>query len=1021
MVPRVNYSLLLVVVLRLLCTQSAAEKAQVPDWLDTLAPAVVLDPAPGMYRTPQIVTITTDEPADIFVAVSSDSLFNPVTEPVILDKNSTYTLWLYAIDYSQNSTDTIKAVYTIDPLPPRIRIRPEEGVFRDSVEVEFSANEPVSFFFKPHETDSEMVLPSARQTLFSSFKGLVFARDSAGNQSRPYPVDIRVEAYSDTIQLDPPPGKYSRETAIAMRSEKGADIFWSFNASAHAEAFEPYRGPVQLKQGQHLLRYYSQSKNGWKTPVQQALYQLDTVAPVLRFTFLKGSVADTLRISTSEKSRIYISADPTHHKSSFRPYAGAIAIAPRGLFRIWAYAVDSSNNTSGYKKFEKKYDFNAPQPVLHIRGFLHEKPIELKISVNEPATVFYTLDGSTPHEKSPVYMSGIVISKQGVTRIGFFAVDEAQNKSAVFYDSIKIDSEPPHIREEVRWNEIRREFTIRLSANEPAEIYYVLGMGDQRGQKPLRYQQPVVLLPGQVLRYFAVDLVGNRSQEKVIDEIKKPQPTPSVKGGMYNYKLRIDFSTNITSDIYWRVLPDTAFSLYDTAVVLSTEGLYALEYYAQTPSGLKSTVRRQNYTLDLTSPEVSVNVKKAGKDSLYLFFTADENVSFYYTLDGSNPLYSKKTQIAGNKFLTSNARVVTQRKENTKLVMYAEDISGNQSSMIIMDVLKPRAIPSIPSGTERVYDRMLSVALHTFDQARIYYARSNNTPTKDSTLYTRPIEITKTDTIVAFVIDAAGFAGELDTFIYKIDLPPTADFSLSADTILIFDTLQINASRSSDRETPRGALKWSWTIITGTHRRVLASEKMLVQKVFTHPGTYFIDLMVEDAAGRTAHMKKRVIVTKPCGESMVFIASDSIGGFCIDTYEFPNSKGARVETGVSWVQAKMHCIDLGKSLCTKYQWETACNAVSKGHYPYGHTYNPTRCATQGDELFSAGSFDHCSDPAGPQDMVGNAWEWVDSKQDDYPLMKGGSFLYGPNAHCKQGAIANYATEQKDIGFRCCQE
>jgi formylglycine-generating enzyme required for sulfatase activity len=53
-------------------------------------------------------------------------------------------------------------------------------------------------------------------------------------------------------------------------------------------------------------------------------------------------------------------------------------------------------------------------------------------------------------------------------------------------------------------------------------------------------------------------------------------------------------------------------------------------------------------------------------------------------------------------------------------------------------------------------------------------------------------------------------------------------------------------------------------------------------------------------------------------------------------------------------------------------------------------------------------------------MTGNVWEWVEDKHGDYPLMYGGTFLYGKDAHCGLKTEGNVASRSAETGFRCCK-
>ena len=72
----------------------------------------------------------------------------------------------------------------------------------------------------------------------------------------------------------------------------------------------------------------------------------------------------------------------------------------------------------------------------------------------------------------------------------------------------------------------------------------------------------------------------------------------------------------------------------------------------------------------------------------------------------------------------------------------------------------------------------------------------------------------------------------------------------------------------------------------------------------------------------------------------------------------------------------MHCLDAGKRLCSAQELEDACRGGSRKQFPYGNTYEPQKCPTEGDKPQPSGRYDACGEGFGLRDMIGNVWEWV---------------------------------------------
>jgi formylglycine-generating enzyme required for sulfatase activity len=153
---------------------------------------------------------------------------------------------------------------------------------------------------------------------------------------------------------------------------------------------------------------------------------------------------------------------------------------------------------------------------------------------------------------------------------------------------------------------------------------------------------------------------------------------------------------------------------------------------------------------------------------------------------------------------------------------------------------------------------------------------------------------------------------------------------------------------------------------------------------------------------------------------MASVARENGEPFCIDTYEWPNLVGQKPLASMSWVQAKISCLDAGKRLCTREEWVAACRTSRKTAYPYGQKYEKGKCPTEGKGAYKSGAFPLCGENGGARDMVGNVWEWVEDKRGDYPLMLGGSSGFGAAADCYLTSEGGVGLKNGEVGFRCCK-
>ncbi|MEZ4370922.1 MAG: SUMF1/EgtB/PvdO family nonheme iron enzyme [Polyangiaceae bacterium] len=151
-------------------------------------------------------------------------------------------------------------------------------------------------------------------------------------------------------------------------------------------------------------------------------------------------------------------------------------------------------------------------------------------------------------------------------------------------------------------------------------------------------------------------------------------------------------------------------------------------------------------------------------------------------------------------------------------------------------------------------------------------------------------------------------------------------------------------------------------------------------------------------------------------------------GFYIDVFPYPNEQGAIPLTNVSQEEAKTHCEEQGKRLCTELEWERACKGPKNRVYEYGDTYKPERCNTGAPpRMLPSGMLYGCRSDFGVRDLHGGVWEWTSSRygrgvsaEKELGSLRGGNSTAGELV----GRCANVASSPVDrragtVGFRCC--
>lgn len=1003
-------------------SSSIAVADTIPSWLDTLPPVITVTPKKIFHTAPFTITVHTNEEASIWIGVNSKTALEKYTHSIAVTKQGTTTVYFYAEDMFGNITPLDSATYILDWQPPHFHITPAPGIFTAPITITIEPDEPCRLYRYSDAEKFDTVVITESIDIHETFSGYIAAIDEAGNISRSEALTYIIDTTTIAVTIQPAPGMYNRQIYLSFDMAGEGNVFFTFDPNALPQWFTRYTKPVACPYGITLVRYFAENTYKRQSSVFQATFVIDTIAPSIRHTYKPGKTVDTLVLWTKEKSVIRYTVDKQTPLEDGLLYTAPLTFQRQKKVHIRANATDEAGNVSSPFFWEYTYDTIPPVIRASHQSGVYTKPFTLTFFSSEPAKIFYTLDGTAPDIHSSLYRDSIFISKIGKTEIRFFAIDESDNRCRENQVTLVLDPLPPKIKAHIERGQEKNTYIIELQPDETAVIYYSVGK-DSSIRPSKKYTGPIVLDAGQILQYLAVDNAGNRSDIFRMDDLLKPIVTVTPDPGIYNHHLSLYMAASVPVDIYYRTSPQNSFILFTDTVRIQNEGTHTVEYY-YTLAGKenRSPVQRVHYVLDWTPPEVSISLKKGVNDSVAVFFTSNENVSIYYTTDGTSPYYSATTNVAGNRFNRSNDRVSVVRNSTSKLAFYAEDIARNQSALSVLDIFKPRAVSNIPSGSDRVYDRILSLTLFSFDDhSQIYYERHNKTPTLESAVFKEPITLVQSDTIRAFVVDASGYRGQTETFIYRIDLPPSPAFTVAPKQAGLGTDVVFDASETIDNESPVSSLTFLWDFDTDGEYEKKISADPTVSYTYKKPGRYEVTLTVTDSMNRTASVKNQVDIIGVCPDDMLFIPQKDDQSFCIDRYEWPNKNGVVPQTNVSWIRAKLYCYDEGKRLCKQKEWEQACRrTMSQRRYPYGYEYTDGKCPTEGSAPFKSGQFQQCHEGTGIYDMIGNVWEWVSDKHNGEPTIVGGAFNSGQRARCTFYTNAGFLVESETTGFRCCK-
>ncbi len=1018
-ISRLSYLILIVSIVLFVCSNLSAQSMS--GTIDTVPPVIKINYNSGKYKEPLSIKFTANEPSNIFYTLDGSQPSDRSSEYrglLSISEEGRTVLKFVAYDMVGNKSREYENVYLIDTHSPIVDFSPASGIYSSEVNLKIRINERGNIRYSIDRGPFIEFKDSLKIAKTCSL--LVSAEDETGNKSEEISVWYIIDKNVPVVSASREGGIFDKPFKLELSSGSDVRIFYTFDEFAPLISYQRYVNPIQIKNGQTIVSFYGENVLGTRSDVLKKIYTIDNHPPKVSVLVKEDQDRRVLILRASEKADLTYTTDGSVPTSKSAQYTTPIPIPKKGLLNIRVFARDPAGNESTDFQQKFSYDVTPPVVILEPKPGLYNKPIKILLINNKPGKIFYTLDNTLPDKNSNVYMSPISLTRDSRLVLTYFAIDEVGNQSDYSSVVYNLDQTPPRITPKIEKGSEKANFLVSFELVKGDSLYYTIG-GGVPSVMSTKYTAPIEVKGGSILRYIAIDSAGNKTDIQEMTDLALPKVTATPPGGIYKNVTRVALASNIPGKILYRMRSRAQdmqdFQSYSEPLLLNVNGLYKIDYCSEDKLGERSSITEESYLIDLFPPEINVYTQRNQVDStVTIYFQSSENAAIYFTLDGTNPYNSPTAGVLGNKFFLSKDKLKLKQTQNLKINFIGEDAAGNRSEMYIFDVNLPTVIASPPEGH---YNEILYVTLTTFNDATIYYTTDGLNPTDHSSIYKLPIPITKTTTLKYFAVDLYGFQGLVKGGSYQIDLPPRPDFVIDNDPVVEGLLLTFNASGSVDEESPTGSLQYRWDFENDGKWDTFFGRDPKAMMTYTSSGIKSVTLQVKDTAGLTSVLTRKIRVIKDCPRDMLPLFEGD-RAFCMDRFEFPNIRDSMPFTDVTWVEAVMKCRGVGKDLCALSEWKAACMGRDNLSFPYGFTYDPRKCNTEGRAALPSGDRRDCVSADGVYDLTGNVWEWVIDRSEGYNVIAGGDYEYGKNARCDASFINLISNREKSVGFRCCK-
>jgi len=441
------------------------------------------------------------------------------------------------------------------------------------------------------------------------------------------------------------------------------------------------------------------------------------------------------------------------------------------------------------------------------------------------AAIYYTTNGSTPTTSSTKYTSAITVSASETLQA--IAVASNYNNSAVASAAYTIMTPAATPTFSVVSGTYASAQTVSITGATAGSSIYFTTNGSTPTASSSLYSGPITVSATETLQAIAVaSNYNNSAVATAAYTIMTPAATPafSVVPGTYASAQTVSISDATAGvSVHYTTngsTPIASSSLYSGPITVSaTETLQAI---AVASNYNNSAVATAAYTImtPAATPVFSVAPGTYAAAQTVSITGATAGSSIYFTTNGSTPTASSSLY---------SGPITVSTTETLQAIAVASNYNNSAVASAAYTIMPPAATPafSVVSGTY-ASAQTVSITAATAGSS-IYFTTNGSTPTVSSSLYSGPITVSATETLLAIAVASNYNNSAVATAAYTIMIPAaTPVFSVASGWYAGAQTVTITGATagSSIYYTTDGSMPTTSSIMYTGPVTVSASETL---------------------------------------------------------------------------------------------------------------------------------------------------------------------------------------------------